>query len=142
MASRFKEMRRHRREHRKLEGDEKRSRREIRTEIKELAIENYLHVQKRLEDYAQEADAPVGTIELIGIEFERRVARLRAPRSFLAGARGGLEDCFFEVEARALEFEREAISDALHENRISRTTAKQMRDNVAMMELDIEEQLE
>jgi CPA1 family monovalent cation:H+ antiporter len=142
LTSRFKEMRRHRREHRKLEGDEKRSRREIRSELRELAVENYLHVQKKLQDYAGEPDAPIEAIELINNEFERRVARLKSPRSFLAGARGGSEDYFFEVEARALEFEREAISDALHDKRISRATAKRMRDNVAMMELDIEEQLE
>jgi CPA1 family monovalent cation:H+ antiporter len=111
-------------------------------ELRELTIDNYLHVLVRLKDYAQEPDAPVNAIELISAEFERRVARLRNP----AGPRGGSRTDFatqqLEVQARALEYEREAIADALSHDKISRTIAKQLRDNVAMMELDIEEQLE
>jgi CPA1 family monovalent cation:H+ antiporter len=114
----------------------------VRFELRDLVTENYLHVQEKIAEYREEPDSPVEVIDLISIELERRLVRLRNPRGFLTNAREGFEDHFLEVEARALEFEREAINDALLHKRISRATAKQMRDNVAMMELDIEEQLE
>jgi CPA1 family monovalent cation:H+ antiporter len=154
LASRVRKARRHHRAFKELrdaEGertaktDDKGTRRRTRrTEIRELTTENYLNVRERLAQYAKEPDAPVQAIELIDIEFERRIALLRSPRGFLANARGDgdFAERFLEVETHALEFEREAINDALLHNRISRATAKQMRDNVAMMELDIEEQLE
>jgi CPA1 family monovalent cation:H+ antiporter len=126
----------------RAEGAKKLNRRAIRSEIRELMVANYLNAQKRLEEYAQEPEAPVRVIELIRIGLERRIARLRGPQDFLVGARGGDKDQFLEVEARALDFEREAINEALRANRISYDTAKKMRDNVAMMELDIEGQLE
>jgi CPA1 family monovalent cation:H+ antiporter len=115
---------------------------DVRLELRDLVTENYLHVQEKLAEYREEPDAPTEVIDLISIELERRIVRLRNPRGFLTNAREGFGDHFLEVEARALEFEREAINDALFHKRISRAAAKQMRDNVAMMELDIEEQLE
>jgi CPA1 family monovalent cation:H+ antiporter len=127
------------------EEERKATRREmrgVRLELRDLMTENYLHVQEKLAEYRKEPDAPTGAIDLISIEFERRLIRLRGPQGFLANAREGFGDHLLDVETRALEFEREAISDALLHKRISRATAKQMRDNVAMMELDIEEQLE
>jgi CPA1 family monovalent cation:H+ antiporter len=114
----------------------------LRFEVRELTVENYLHVQKKLEEYAQKPDAPTKAIEIISIELERRIERLRNPRGFLTTAREGFADRSLEIEARALGFEREAINEAVEQCRIGRTTAKQLRDNVAMMELDIEEQLE
>jgi CPA1 family monovalent cation:H+ antiporter len=114
----------------------------VRLELRDLVTENYLHVQEKLAEYRKEPDSPAEVIDLISIELERRIVRLRNPRGFLTNAREGFGDHFLEVEARALEFEREAINDALSHKRISRAIAKQMRDNVAMMELDIEEQLE
>jgi CPA1 family monovalent cation:H+ antiporter len=117
------------------------NRKVLRFELRELTIENYLHVQNKLAEYAQEPDAPVRAIGLISIGLERRIARLRSPRRILSGVRN-YEERLLEVESRALEFEREVINEALACNRISYATAKQMRDNVAMMELDIEEQLE
>jgi CPA1 family monovalent cation:H+ antiporter len=115
---------------------------DVRLELRDLVTENYLHVQEKLAEYREQPDAPTEVIDLISIELERRIVRLRNPRGFLTNAREGFGDHFLEAEARALEFEREAINDALLHKRISRAAAKQMRDNVAMMELDIEEQLE
>jgi CPA1 family monovalent cation:H+ antiporter len=54
----------------------------------------------------------------------------------------GGDDSRIALEARALDLERAAISDALDEGKISGETAKLMRDNVAIMELNIEDQLE
>jgi CPA1 family monovalent cation:H+ antiporter len=117
------------------------NRKVLRFEVRELTIENYLHVRKKLAEYAKEPDAPTRAISLISLGLERRIARLKNPRELLADARD-YEERFLEVESRALEFEREVINEALACNRISYATAKQLRDNVAMMELDIEEQLE
>jgi CPA1 family monovalent cation:H+ antiporter len=141
MASRFGRRRKHGRKLRD-EGAERDKRRVVLFEMRGLALENYLHVQTKLEEFAQEPDAPVRAIELISIEFEQRIARLRNTRGFLDKTREDYTSQLVEVETRALEFERESISEALRQGKISRATAKRMRDNVAMMELDIEEQLE
>lgn len=118
------------------------SRKTLAFELRGLTIENYQYVLEKLADYAQEPGAPRRVVELISTEFERRIARMRNPRGFRRGTREDYGMLLLEMETRALEFEREAIGDALIHNKISRETAKRLRDNVAMMELDIEEQLE
>jgi CPA1 family monovalent cation:H+ antiporter len=118
------------------------SRKTAQYELRELNIENYKYVMEKLKEYDKKPDAPHRVVELIQIEFERRIARMRNPRGFRPGSNGDFETQELEIEARALEYEREAIAEALEHNRISRETAKELRDNVAMMELDIEEQLE
>ncbi|GHT80038.1 hypothetical protein FACS1894104_5440 [Actinomycetota bacterium] len=79
--------------------------------------------------------------KLIILELERRVSRLQNPREMLRGNQPGHEDIFLEVETYAMEVERKSINMAADCNKISRTTAKELLDNVAIMELDIEEQL-
>jgi CPA1 family monovalent cation:H+ antiporter len=53
-----------------------------------------------------------------------------------------LERKEIRLSMQALEWEREAITRALRAERISAKTARQMLDNVAIMELDIEELLQ
>jgi CPA1 family monovalent cation:H+ antiporter len=118
------------------------TRKTVRFEVKELTIENYRYVIKKLKEYAQQPDAPKRVIELVSTEFERRIARMLHMGGFRRGNSEDYEKLSLALETRALEFEREAIADALAHNKISRETAKELRDNVAMMELDIEEQLE
>jgi CPA1 family monovalent cation:H+ antiporter len=121
------------------------AREKARLEFRDLIVANYRYVQGKLEEHAsQEAeDKEYSRVAaLVLIEIERRIARLDIPRGSLSSVRQEHERQLLEVEARALELEREAINDALDHKRISRATAKEMRDNVAMMELDIEEQLE
>jgi CPA1 family monovalent cation:H+ antiporter len=114
-------------------------------DLRDLIVANYRYAQGRLEehiveqrdnkDYARSAS-------LVLIELERRIARFDTPRGGLRSNLREREQKLLKVEAQALEYEREAISEALENELISRATAKEMRDNVAMMELDIEEQLE
>jgi hypothetical protein len=64
--------------------------------------------------------------------------------SYVFGQASGLdqEERWLEIETFALRSEREAIEAALLAGDISRKTARSLRDNVALMELDIESQLE
>jgi CPA1 family monovalent cation:H+ antiporter len=121
------------------------AREKARLEFRDLIVANYRYVQGKLEEHAAQEveDKEYSRVAaLVLIELKRRVSRLDIPRGSLSGARQEYERQLLAVEARALELEREAINDALDHKRISRATAKEMRDNVAMMELDIEEQLE
>jgi CPA1 family monovalent cation:H+ antiporter len=143
---------RHRLRHarqRRAKGKQKLDRgalREItRLELRDLTLANYRYVQEKLEDLARQQTEDAATTRaaaLVLVEFERRVARFDNLGIHRGDSRKEHERQLIEVEARALEYEREAINDALEGKRISRATAKEMRDNVAMMELDIEEQLE
>ncbi|MDR1185216.1 MAG: hypothetical protein LBK67_10550, partial [Coriobacteriales bacterium] len=116
-----------------------------RLELRDLILANYRYVREKLEELTQQQTEDATTTRatsLVLIELERRIARLDNPRGYRGDGRKEYERQLIEVEARALEYEREAIGDALEGKRISRATAKEMRDSVAMMELDIEEQLE
>jgi CPA1 family monovalent cation:H+ antiporter len=130
----------------KEEGSERKfSRKKARLEVRDLINANYYYVRERLEKFGQQEAEDATTVRaaaLILIELERRIARSYISLENRGANRQEYERRLIEVEAKALEFEREAISDSLEEKRISRATAKEMRDNVAMMELDIEEQLE
>ena len=117
------------------------NRRAVRFELRELMLENYRNVIEKLRVYQEEEGAPKRIVGLVKMEFERRAARFESPRGFAPGAQSD-HHLFLRVEARALEFEREAINLAREQELISRDTAKQLRDSVAVMELDIEEQLE
>jgi CPA1 family monovalent cation:H+ antiporter len=127
-------------------GSDGRRRKAARFELRDLIIANYCYVREKLEEFQQqqqdEDTTTVRVAALILVELERRIARFDIPRERAGSSLQEHERHLIEVEARALEFEREAISDALEQKRMSRLTAKEMRDNVAMMELDIEEQLE
>jgi CPA1 family monovalent cation:H+ antiporter len=118
----------------------------VRFELRDLIIANYCYVREKLEEFQQhqqdEDTTTARVAALILIELERRIARFDIPRERTGSSLQEHERHLIEVEARALEFERAAISEALEQKRMSRLTAKEMRDNVAMMELDIEEQLE
>jgi CPA1 family monovalent cation:H+ antiporter len=134
---------------RRVKGERRPRRRELRKmvqlEIRDLILANYRYVQGKLEEFAQQQAADTTTTRaaaLVLVELGRRIVRLDNPRGRRGDNRQEHEQQLIEVEARALEYEREAINNALEQKRISRATAKEMRDNVAMMELDIEEQLE
>jgi CPA1 family monovalent cation:H+ antiporter len=120
-------------------------REKTRLELHDLIITNYRYVQHKLEEYSiQERDDEPRkrAASLILIELERRLDRLDNPQGRLGRPHREYEEHILAVEARALEFEREAINEAFEQKRISGHTSKELRDSIAMMELDIEEQLE
>lgn len=113
-----------------------------------LQLANYRFAIKKLEELEPSEDYPAYTVDLIKKELEQRATRLES-----RWGRDGLGSPVLEnmrsnhrllvdVEARALDYERKAIQKAHEEGAISDETAKMLRDNVALMELDIEEQLD
>ncbi len=116
-----------------------------RYDIHALQIDNYRYAIKRLSGHEPTDDLPAHTVDIIRVELEQRLLRLEARwdrNGITRGGRKRAEEEQILVEARALDLEREAIKEAYEEGSISSETAKMLRDNVALMELDIEDQLE
>ena len=110
-----------------------------------LQLTNYRHAIKKLEELEHSDEYPVYTVDLIRKELQQRVARLESRWGQNGKARATVrrdQNALIAVEARALDLERKAVITAHEAGTISNETAKTLRDNVALMELDIEEQLE
>ncbi len=111
-----------------------------------LQLANYHYVVEKLEALEPSEEFPAYTVGLLKEEMKQHIDRLESRWSrsgtTLAGARNSEKSALIAVEARALDLERQAIIAAHEEGLISDKTAKILRDNVALMELDIEEQLE
>jgi CPA1 family monovalent cation:H+ antiporter len=135
--------RRWRREHGKVPGIGSRA---ALVGLQELQRVNYRYVLRRLDTLMSEPDAPIRAINMVVSDFRRRLSRLEGatrPLAQLSQQKNrDFEARLSDVETEALNYEREAIKSAQAHGRISRATAGQLFDNVAMMELDIEEHLE
>lgn len=149
---------------RKTEGEQKPCKQVGRFEMHALQIECFNYAINKLNEHQSTEELPAHTVALIKSEMEMRAQRLEGRwgggrvgaglRNATNAARGGVandgptgglqgyEKELLALEAEALDLEREAINKALADNLISNETAKLMRDNVAIMELDIEDQLE
>lgn len=128
-----------------IKDDDEQSRKTVRYELQALQLENYRYAVKVLKDHQPTEEMPAHTVALIRAELEQHLSRLenrwrgRGGSSLIMQKQ---QDELIAVEARALDLERTAINEALANDDISAATAKMMRDNVAIMELDIEDQLE
>ncbi len=114
-------------------------------EMHTLQLENLTFAVARLREHVPTEDLPQDTVDLVRLELEQHVRRLesrinRGSRT-TAAMQSRLEK-YIIVELRALDFEREAINEALNEGSITEATAKLLRDNVSIMELDMEELLD
>lgn len=114
-----------------------------------LWASNYAYVLGRLERSLSEVD-PLSAESTEQVEdisaaivFYQRKAQYMANRgiggqlSTVAG-RLTVDEARDEVETQALQFEREEIGRLYREGRISTATARRMRNNVAMMDLDVD----
>ena len=113
-------------------------------ELRVLQIENYRYALSVLRELEPTEDIPEHTIAMARMDLSRHLSRFQTGwgRNGRSPDQQKYEQERIAIEARALDLEREAISEALLEGNISYETAKMLRDNVAMMELDIEDQLE
>jgi CPA1 family monovalent cation:H+ antiporter len=137
----FRQLRKRRQDARKLKSITSKERKRTVLETRGLAISNYQYAIVKLEEYISDSEASRSLVKLTILELERRVSRLQNPRELLRGNGGQREDILLKVEAQAMDIERQSINMAAECNKISRATAKELLDNVAIMELDIEEQL-
>lgn len=125
---------------------------ESRLQLRGLQIENLNFVLRRLEVLQQELDEMQGetplSTHLVGhFVFDTNQQLSQSRRRFRSRMRmltasadvhAELERQELRLTMRALQWERDAINDALRADQISRSTAKEMYDSVAAMELDIE----
>jgi CPA1 family monovalent cation:H+ antiporter len=121
------------------------NRRTVGFELRGLVFENLRCTIERLEslrvdESVDETERKVA--EQLIAEFQRRLERGTRRQMLLNSSQRAYEKQLLAVQARALAFERDSIEATRARGAISRDCAKMMRDNVAMMELDIEEQLE
>ncbi|MCL2631602.1 MAG: sodium:proton antiporter [Coriobacteriia bacterium] len=128
----------------------------LRMRFSALQIEAHEHSIAKLEELLLEVEDAGGSDQLSELEItrlitvnqrqiERMTRRNHARTQILTGTAANQaqrEQREMQLTASALEWEREAITDALRAEKISHHTAKQMLDSVAIMELDIEEVLE
>jgi CPA1 family monovalent cation:H+ antiporter len=121
---------------------------EFAAKLRELQHENFRYALSKLDTLMDERPQDIQAINRTMAEFRRRTKRLSGDER---GAVGGTLQSVREVghaeakrrvEMRAMRYEREEIEQALIHGKISRATARSMRDNLAMMELDIESQLD
>ncbi|MDR0501427.1 MAG: cation:proton antiporter [Coriobacteriales bacterium] len=114
--------------------------------LQELQRVNYRNVLRKLDTLMAEPGAPIRAINMVVSDFRRRLSRTETFGRPLTGIsvhkNKEYEMHLADVESAALAFEREAIRSYQEHGRISRETAAKLFDNVAMMELDIEEHLE
>ncbi|MDR1422521.1 MAG: hypothetical protein LBI64_06640, partial [Coriobacteriales bacterium] len=113
-------------------------------ELRGLMFENLRYTSEQLAELCADPSSDEDTRKLAEqmiAEFQRRLNRGHTRRS-PNNAQRHYEKQLLATQARALAFERDAIEAALNKGALSRERAKIMRDNVAMMELDIEDQLE
>jgi hypothetical protein len=136
----FRQFNKRRKQAKQIKSASKQERKKTVLETRNLTILNYKYAIQKLEGYLLEPDSPHSLVKLIIIELERRISRLQNPREMLRNNRQD-EDILLGVKAQAMEIERKSINMAAECNKISRSTAKELLDNVAIMELDAEEQL-
>jgi len=129
-----------------LSDEEKLGRRHTSFAFRELQRENTRYALGQLREYQLQPDAPKAAIRFAITDYERRLDRLEAAEYDRLAAnkvqRLEYERQILDVKARALHYEREAIDDTLAKGLISRDTARHLRDNVALIEIDIEDQME
>jgi CPA1 family monovalent cation:H+ antiporter len=123
------------------EGSEAAERESRRLNLRDVQRENYHFALEKLESVIDELDTPAEAVRYIISDVQNRLSWLESPRPATNGDRSVFAEQVLEIEARALEFERAAIEDAVSQGLVSRKTAKYLRDNVAIMSLDIEEQI-
>ncbi|MDR1713298.1 MAG: sodium:proton antiporter [Coriobacteriales bacterium] len=126
------------------------SRKNASFEMRELRVENARYTLGRLqamEDDPATSDEEKRVLGYLIAETQRHLMRRDEGDSLVqraqqVGRPNVSEQQVLLIERHALELEREHIEAARNDGSLSRPSAKQMLDNVAMMELDIEEQLE
>ncbi len=106
--------------------------------LREIQVKAALHVIERLEEKMTELDTPSEKISNLIIEYHDTVRLLRGTGpSMTSIARNAEID--LDAARFGLRVELEQIQIAYEEKRLSRTAAKQMRENVYLMQIDLED---
>ena len=106
--------------------------------MRDIQARAALHVIERLQDEMAESDIPSEKMSALSMEYRNTLALLRGPApSMTAIARNAEVD--LDATRLGLRLELEQIQQAYEEKRISRQAAQKMRENVYLMQIDLED---
>lgn len=106
--------------------------------LRDIQVKAALHVIERLEDKMTELDAPSEKVSNLIIEYHDTVRLLRGTGPSMTNiARKAEID--LDAARLGLRIELEQIQIAYEEKRLSRAAAKHMRENVYLMQVDLED---
>lgn len=106
--------------------------------IRDIQVRSSEHVIERLKQEMTESDLQSEKISQLINEYERTLALLRGPAPSIT-ALTRRADLDLDAVRLGLRIELEQIQIAYEEGRISRSAAQKMRENVYLMQLDLED---
>lgn len=106
--------------------------------IRDIQVQAARHVIERLESGMVESDVPSEKISNLIMEYQHTIRLLRGP---IPSMTSFVQDSELDLDATrlGLRLELEQIQLAYEEKRISRAAAQKMRENVYVMQVDLEE---
>ena len=106
--------------------------------MRDIQMRAAQYVVHRLQDEMSEMDAPTEAISELIVEYQNTIYLLRRPGpSITAIARNAEPD--LDVTRLAMRIELEQIQQAYEEKRLTRAGAQRMRENVYIMQVDLED---
>ena len=107
----------------------------------ELIAKSTRHANKKLRELLENSgDIPTEYVSELLIETGRLAASMEPQRPSIT-TMTALDDVTNDIIRRGLSIELEGIREMYEAGRISRTTAKRMRENVALMQIDLEDKV-
>jgi Na+/H+ antiporter len=103
----------------------------------EIQISSAQHVISKLSEEISRGEIPAENVTHLMMEYQRIVASLKKTSPSVTAFTRRISDAD-EIARLGLELELEQIQIACDEDRISRATAQRMRENVYLMQLDLE----
>ena len=105
---------------------------------REIQVRSSIYVCDRLRSEMAESPVQSEKISQLIAEYERTITMLRGPAPSITALTAKVEP-ELEVMKKALRIELEQIQLAYDEGRLSRAAAQRMRENVFLMQLDLDE---
>ena len=106
--------------------------------LRDIQLRCAHHIVHKLQDEMTEIDAPTEEISELIVEYQRTIGLLKSNGpSITAIANAAAPD--LEVTRMSLRIELEQIQLAYEEKRLSRSAAQAMRENVYLMQIDLED---
>ena len=106
--------------------------------LREIQVKSYEHVIQRLKELVPEDDVPTEDASALLVEYQRVCVALRASNPSIT-AIAKASDKTEDIQRYGLQIELEQIQTMYEEERLSRASAKRLRENVHLMQMDLED---
>ena len=107
------------------------------TAMRELRLSVGQHVVKRLRELISDSSMPTEDVSALLLEYSSTCASLRAEQPDIAALSRSTRTAI-EVQRTACQLELEAIQQAYDDELISRAAARHLRENVLLMQVDLD----